>query len=125
MLRVTGGPWALRAAGRRGAPGVVGVGAVICWGGGGQRQRPPVGAGRCEPLVTSLWSNPLPFFFFFNIYLLLRVLVEACGVSFPDQGSNPSLGAQSLSRWATEEASNLCLLPEAERLSAQKTLWRQ
>ena len=92
---------------------------------GGQRQRPPVGAGRCEPLVTSLWSNPLPFFFFFNIYLLLQVLVEACGISFPDQGSNTELGAQSLSRWATEEAPNLCLLPEAERPSAQKTLWRQ
>ena len=117
VLRVTGGKARSTGCGGRGCCDMPGL--------GGQRQRPPVGAGRCEPLVTSLWSNPLPFFFFFNIYLLLQVLVEACGISFPDQGSNTALGAQSPSRWATEEAPNLCLLPEAERPSAQKTLWRQ
>ena len=64
VLTVTGGPWALRAAGPSAGRG----GRGCCTPpGGGQRRRPPVGAGRCDPLVTSLWSNPL--FFFLNIYL--------------------------------------------------------
>ena len=51
------------------------------------------------------------FFFFNNIYFYLfiwlgRVLVAACGLYFPEQGSNPgppALGAWSLSHWTTRE----------------------
>lgn len=41
-------------------------------------------------------------------------------ISFPGQGS--LRWELRVSRWATREAPNLCLLLEAQRLSAQKTL---
>ena len=45
VLTVTGGPWALRAAGPSAGRG----GRGCCTPpGGGQRRRPPVGAGRCD-----------------------------------------------------------------------------
>ena len=47
----------------------------------------------------------------------------ACGIEFPDQGSNPCIGAWSLSHWTTWEVPGHCSLQEKNpRLSARKTL---
>ena len=49
------------------------------------------------------------FLLFFLLGLsrsMYNLLVSGCGIQFPDQGLNlgpPSLGAQSLSHWATRE----------------------
>ena len=62
-------------------------------------------------ILTFVPAIPGDSSFFFNIcfYLFLWlcwVLVAACGIYFPDQGSNPrppALGAWSLSHWTTRE----------------------
>lgn len=87
VLTVTGGPLALRAAGlaRSGALGAVGVGAVLRQEGGRDGARLLALAGVILWWPLSVLTLCL-FLFLTCIYLLLQVLVEACGSHSPARG---------------------------------------